>query len=106
MTFSWKPNVNLLFNFIKLILYQSNAFSSSEMMQGMLTFTKLKTVKKKKNGCTGLLSVYVKKVYALQFMDILDSIFGADRGTSEDEEKTKGDAKKDEAAGMYITCLF
>lgn len=66
----------------------------------------MKTVKKKKNGCTGLLSVYVKKVYALQFMDILDSIFGADRGTSEDEEKTKGDAKKDEAAGMYITCLF
>ena len=66
----------------------------------------MKTVKKKKNGCTGLLSVYAKKVYALQFMDILDSIFGADRGTSEDEEKTKGDAKKDEAAGMYITCLF
>ena len=66
----------------------------------------MKTVKKKKNGCTGLLSVYVKKVYALQFMDILDSIFGADQGTSEDEEKTKGDAKKDEAAGMYITCLF
>ena len=72
----------------------------------MLTFTKLKTVKKKKNGCTGLLSVYVKKVYALQFIDILDSIFGADQGTSKDEEKTKGDAKKDEAAGRYITCLF
>ena len=66
----------------------------------------MKTVKKKKNGCTGLLSVYAKKVYALQFMDILDSIFGADQGTSKDEEKTKGDAKKDEAAGMYITCLF
>ena len=66
----------------------------------------MKTVKKKKNGCTGLLSVYVIKVYALQFMDILDSVFSADQDTSTDEGKTKEDEKKDEAAGMYITCLF
>ena len=45
-------------------------------------------------------------MYGLQFMDILDSIFGANQGTSKDEEKTKGDAKKDKVAGMYITCLF
>ena len=39
-------------------------------------------------------------------MDILDSIFGADQDTSKDKGKRKGDEKKDEAAGMYITCLF
>ena len=40
-------------------------------------------------------------------MDILDSIFGTDQHISKDRKgKTKGDEKKDEAAGMYITCLF
>ena len=39
-------------------------------------------------------------------MDILGSIFGADQHISKDKGKRKGDEKKDEAAGMYITCLF
>ena len=39
-------------------------------------------------------------------MDMLNSIFGADQDTSKNEEKTKGDKKKDQAAGMYINCLF
>ena len=38
-------------------------------------------------------------------MNMLNSVSGADQNTS-NEGKTKGDKKKDEAAGMYINCLF
>ena len=59
----------------------------------------------KKYSCAGLL--YVTVVYELQFMDILNSIFGADQDTSNKTRgKTKGDKKKVQAAGMYINCLF
>ena len=66
-----------------------------------------KTIRKdfKKYSCAGLL--YVTVVYELQFMDILNSIFGADQDTSNKTRgKTKGDKKKVKAAGMYINCLF
>ena len=42
-----------------------------------------------RNSYTGLL--YVTEVYALQFMNTLNSVFGADRATSnKTKEKTKG----------------
>ena len=66
-----------------------------------------KTIRKglKKFSCAGLL--YVTVVYELQFMNILNSVFGADQDTSnKTREKTKGDKKKVQAAGMYINCLF
>ena len=44
----------------------------------------------KRNSYAGLL--YVTEVYALQFMSILSSVFGADQDTSnKTREKTKGD---------------
>ena len=66
-----------------------------------------KTIRKdfKKYSCAGLW--YVTVVYELQFMNILNSVFGADQDTSnKTREKTKGDKKKVQAAGMYINCLF
>ena len=59
----------------------------------------------KKYSCAGLL--YVTVVYELQFMNILNSVFGAEQDTSnKTREKTKGAKKKVQAAGMYINCLF
>ena len=59
----------------------------------------------KRNSNAKLL--YVTEVYALQFMNILNSVFGADQDTSnKTREKTKGDKKKVQAAGMYINYLF
>ena len=66
-----------------------------------------KTIRKdfKKYSCAGLW--YITVVYELQFMNILNSVFGADQDTSnKTREKTKGDKKKVQAAGMYINCLF
>ena len=40
-------------------------------------------------------------------MNILNSVFDADQDTSnKTREKTKGEKKKVQAAGMYINCLF
>ena len=53
----------------------------------------------KKYSCAGLL--YVTVVYELQFMNILNSVFGVDQDTSnKTREFTKGDKKKVRAAGM------
>ena len=54
----------------------------------------------------GELTGYLTEVCALQFMNMLNPVFSADQDTSTDEGKTKEDEKEDEAAGMYITCLF
>ena len=46
-------------------------------------------------------------MYALQFMNMLNSVSVADQDTSnKTREKTKGDKKKVQAAGMCISCLF
>ena len=69
------------------------------MIQGIF-----RTVLEKKNGCTGLL--FVIEVYVLQLMNMLNSIFGAYQDTSKKGGKTKEDKKEDQAAGVYINCLF
>ena len=59
----------------------------------------------KRNNYAKLL--YVTEMYALQFMNMLNSVFVADQDTSnKTREKTKGDTKKVQAAGMCINCLF
>ena len=75
------------------------------MIQGIINFTKQwKQLKKKKNGCIGLL--YYRGV-CVAIYDYLNSVFAADQDTSnKTREKTKGDKKKVQAAGMYINCLF
>ena len=46
-------------------------------------------------------------MYALQFMNMLNSVFVADQDTlNKTREKTKGGKKKVQAAGMCINCLF
>ena len=46
-------------------------------------------------------------MYELQFMNMLNSVFVADQDTlNKTREKTKGDKKKVQAAGMCINCLF
>ena len=60
---------------------------------------------KKKWLYTGLL--YVAEVYALHFMNILNSVFDADQDTpNKTREKIKGGKKKAQVEGMYINCLF
>ena len=46
-------------------------------------------------------------MYELQFMNMLNSVFVADQDTlNKTREKTKGEKKKVQAAGMFINCLF
>ena len=46
-------------------------------------------------------------MYALQFVNILNSVFDADQDTpNKTREKTKGGKKKAQVEGMYINCLF
>ena len=80
-------------------------FCHSEKIQVILNLTKQWEEIKKKWLYTGLL--YVAEVYALQFMNILNSVFDADQDTpNKTREKTKGGKKKAQVEGMYINCLF
>ena len=46
-------------------------------------------------------------MYALQFVNILNSVFDADQDTSnKTREKIKGGKEKAQVEGMYINCLF
>ena len=102
VTFSRKPKVSLLFNFIKQIFYQSNTFCSGEMIQGIWTFKKQWKEIKQEIATQGLL--HVTEVYALQFMNMLNSVFGADQDTwNKTRAKTKGN--KNFQFISYITLI-
>ena len=91
-------------------LYETNFlpiqnFCHSEKIQVILNLTKQWEEIKKKWLYTGLL--YVAEVYALQFMNILNSVFDADQDApNKTREKIKGGKKKAQVEGMYINCLF
>ena len=59
----------------------------------------------KKIGCVGLL--LVTEVYEVQFMIILNSVFGANRDNSnKTKEKAKRGKEQVKAAGKHSNCLF
>ena len=65
----------------------------------------MKTVKKKEKWLHRAI-IYYRGV-CVAIYDYLNSVFAADQDTSnKTREKTKGDKKKVQAAGMYINCLF
>ena len=66
----------------------------------------MKTVKKKRKMAAQGYYIYYR-VVCVAIYDYLNSVFAADQDTSnKTREKTKGDKKKVQAAGMYINCLF
>ena len=66
----------------------------------------MKTVKKKRKMAALRAVIYYRGV-CVAIYDYLNSVVAADQDTSnKTREKTKGDKKKVQAAGMYINCLF
>ena len=65
----------------------------------------MKTVKKREKWLHRAI-IYYRGV-CVAIYDYLNSVFAADQDTSnKTREKTKGDKKKVQAAGMHIYCLF
>ena len=76
------------------------------MIQGIINCTKQWKQFKKKEKWLHRAIIYYRGV-CVAIYDYLNSVFAADQDTSnKTREKTKGDKKKVQAAGMYINCLF
>ena len=77
------------------------------MIQGIINCTKQwKKLKKKTEKWLHRAIIYYRGV-CVAIYEYLNSVFAADQDNSnKTREKTKGDKKKVQAAGMYINCLF